>query len=86
MIALFYNKENILAKKWRCPVFLIFVFQDTYRDNAPSNTIQTQAITRSANMGIWVVDTLNQLFIRGSYTEIKLFQKTKLVAKLFSLW
>ena len=28
-------------------------------------------------MGIWVVVTLNQLFIRGSYTEIKLLKKLK---------
>ena len=30
----------------------------------PSN--KTQAITKGWNMDIWVVDTSNQLFIRGS--------------------
>ena len=29
-------------------------------------------------MDIWVIDTLNQLFIRGFYTRIK-FQKNKVV-------
>ena len=29
------------------------------------------------NMDIWVGSTLNQLFIRGSYTEIKFSKKIK---------
>ena len=38
-------------------------------------------------MDIWVVGTLNQLFIRGSYTETKFFKKIKeLIGKLRSLW
>ena len=34
-------------------------------------------------MDIWEVGTLNQLSIRGSYTEKKFFQKDKVVRKLF---
>ena len=34
--------------------------------NAPSN--KTQALTKIISMGIWVIGTLKQLFIRGSYT------------------
>ena len=38
------------------------------------------------NMEIWAVGTLNQLFMRGPHTEIKLSKKKKhLVAKLYSL-
>ena len=37
---------------------------DTRRKKPPSN--KTRAIAKSANMGIWVVATTNQLFIRGS--------------------
>ena len=34
-------------------------------------------------MDIWEVGTLNQLSIRGSYTENFFFQKDKVVRKLF---
>ena len=42
----------------------IFFLKDTHREKAPSNG--TPALTKSTNMGIWVVGTTNQLFIRGS--------------------
>ena len=38
--------------------------KDTHREKAPSN--KTPALTKSTNMGIWVVGTTNQLFITGS--------------------
>ena len=47
--------------------------KDTHRERAPSN--KTPAPTKNMNMDIWVVGTLNLLFIRG-YTEIK-FSKNK---------
>ena len=40
-------------------------FKDTHREKAPSNKVTT-ALTKSTNMGIWVVGTTNQLFISGS--------------------
>ena len=46
-------------------------FKDTHSENTPSN--KTQALTKSMNMGIWVVGTSNQLFIRGSCTETNLY-------------
>ena len=39
-------------------------FKDTHREKAPSG--KTPKLTKSRSMGIWVVDTSNQLFIRGS--------------------
>ena len=51
----------------------IFLLKDTNREKAPSN--ETQALTGSMNMDILVVGTLNQLFVRGSYTEVKLWKK-----------
>ena len=39
-------------------------FKDIHREKAPSN--KTPALTKSRNMGIWVVGTPNQPFIRGS--------------------
>ena len=39
-------------------------FKDTHREKVPSN--KTPALTKSTNMGIWVVGTWNQGFIRGS--------------------
>ena len=42
-------------------------------ENAVSN--KTRTVTKSMNMGIWVIGTLNQLFIRGSYTQINFSKK-----------
>ena len=47
--------------------------KDTHRDNALTN--KTQTLVKSVNMNIWVIDTLNQLFIRDSYIEIKFSKK-----------
>ena len=38
--------------------------KDTHREKAP--LIETPALTKSTNMGIWVVGTTNQLFILKS--------------------
>ena len=38
--------------------------KDIYREKAPSN--KTPALTKSTNMGMLVVGTSNQLFIRSS--------------------
>ena len=37
---------------------------DTHREKAPSN--KTPALTNSTTMGIWVIGTSNQFFIRAS--------------------
>ena len=51
--------RNLLREK------IIFLeTKDTHREKVPSN--KTPALTKSTNMGIWVVGTSNQLFIRGS--------------------
>ena len=55
-----------LNTKW--PHYLRKPIKDTNRENTPSN--KTQVLTKSMNMDIWVNGTLNQLFIRGSYSEI----------------
>ena len=39
----------------------LFMVKDTHRKKAPSN--KTPAFTKKMNMGIWVLDTSNQLFI-----------------------
>ena len=49
----------------------------THREKAPSN--KTLALIKSKTMYIGVVGTLNQLFIRGSYAEKKIFEKNKVV-------
>ena len=46
-------------------------FKDTHTENAPWN--KTQALTKSMNVGIWVIGTSNQLFVRGSYAQINFF-------------
>ena len=42
----------------------ILKVKDTQREKAPSN--KTPVLIKSTNISIWVVDTSNQLFIRGS--------------------
>ena len=49
---------------WKAPGSSTKIFKDTERENALSNNIP--AHTKSMNMGIWVVGTSDQLFIRGS--------------------
>ena len=46
-----------------------FVIKDTHMVKAPSK--KTPALTKSRNIGIWVIGTSNQLFIEGSRTEVK---------------
>ena len=54
----------------RCPILkhLLFFIKDNHRQNTTSN--KTQALTKSVNTDIWLSDTLSQLFLRGSYTQI----------------
>ena len=40
------------------------MLKDTHREKAPSN--ETPAFTKNRNMGIWIVGTTNQLFMRDS--------------------
>ena len=46
---------------------------DTQWKNTVSN--RTQVVTKTIDMGIWVVGTLIQIFIKGSYTETKFSKK-----------
>ena len=46
---------------------------NTHRENAPQNKTQTHR--KNMSIDIWVVSALNQLFTRGSYTEIKFPKK-----------
>ena len=64
--------RNLLIKT----LYEFRTIKDTHREKVPSN--KTPALTESMNMDIWVVGTLNQLFIGSSQTETK-FQKHKVV-------
>ena len=52
------------------PILVIYrknavnLLKDTHKEKAPSN--KTPPLTKSRNMGIWVVRTSNQPFKRGS--------------------
>ena len=41
----------------------------THREKTPSN--KTPVLAKSTNMGIWVVDRTNQVFVRGSEIKLK---------------
>ena len=51
----------------------VFTVKDTHRENTPSN--KTETLTKSMNMYICAIGTLNQLLIRGSYTQTKFSKK-----------
>ena len=52
-------------------------FKDTHRENTLSD--KTETLTKSMNIYILAISILNQLFIRGSYTQIK-FSKNEVVS------
>ena len=58
------------------------MIKDTHRENTPSN--KTHVLTKTVIIDIWVVGTLNQLFVIGCYTQIYLKKKI-LVAKIYPL-
>ena len=58
------EKRFLLLNGRTVSVENLFVVKDTRREKAPSN--KTPALTKSTNIGIWVVGTSNQLLIRGS--------------------
>ena len=93
MVLLVKEHKNCSTDQ-RCPAIASFhcdknasAFMNPHSKNAPSN--KTQVITESINMEIWEVGTMNQLFLRGYYIEIKFSKKKKkikqLVGKLRSL-
>ena len=51
------NSESILFEFFNRSTFL----KDTHREKPPSN--ETPALTKSSNLGIWVVGTANQFCI-----------------------
>ena len=46
-------------------------------DNEKARYMKNQSLTKSMNIDIWLACTLNQLLMRGSYTQIKSKKKKK---------
>ena len=73
------EQQNCSHKTWRIRIEFVsngcsrISSKDTHREKAPSN--KTPVLSESMNMNIWVVGTLNQLFIKGSYAETKFSKK-----------
>ena len=55
------------------PTFTLKHAKDNHREKAPSN--KSPALKKIIDMNIWVVGTLSQLFIRGSYTKTNFSKK-----------
>ena len=55
-------------------------------DNEKARYMKNQSLTKSMNIDIWLACTLNQLLIRGSYTQIKSKKKKVVKGKLRPLW
>ena len=47
--------------------------KDTHRKNTPSS--KTQVLTKSINLYIWEIGTLQQLFLRGFYDQIEVSKR-----------
>ena len=47
--------------------------KDTHRENTLSN--KTETLTKSMNIYIWAIGTLNQIFLRGCHIQIKFSKK-----------
>ena len=60
---------------------ICFPVKDTHREKTRSN----ETLTNNMNMDIWVVATLNQLYMRF-FNLNKVFKKSSYWAKLLSLW
>ena len=56
-----------------CEQLNVECVKDTHREDTRSN--KSQALMGGMNMDISEISTLNQLFIRGSYTQIKFSKK-----------
>ena len=54
------------------------ILRDTHKDNTTSK--KTEALKKSMYVYIQVIGTLNQLFIRGSYTHIIKKKKNEVVS------
>ena len=61
--------RNLLIKT----LYEFRTIKDTHREKVPSN--KTPALTESMKMDMWVVGTLNQLFLEGSQIETKFSKK-----------
>ena len=77
-----YNRLKLGFLLFLMPIFQICVTQldyikDTHRENTPSN--KTRALTKSMNRYVWVIGTINQLFIRCSYNT-QIFKENKVVS------
>ena len=63
-IGISWTIETVIRGYLKVLLENVFNVKDNDSEKAPSN--KTLAVTESMNMAIWVVGTLNQLFIRDS--------------------
>ena len=71
--ALTVDQDKIKSYLLFCKHKEVLQVKDTHRENTRWN--ETKALTKSMNIRIWEIGTLNQLFKRGSYTEIEFSEK-----------
>ena len=76
-VSIIINKcyHNVIVGKLLHYIYSSSLFKDTHREKAASN--KTPALTKSTNMGIWVVGTSNQPFIKDFKTETKFSKRQR---------
>ena len=79
MDLLFFSLRSGTLVKAKCERSSHQFFKDTHKENTPSS--KTEMLSKSLNMYIWVVGTLNQLSARSSYTQINFFKEGALSGK-----
>ena len=58
-----YSNTQVCSSEY-CKIFIIEKKKKKNREKVPPN--KSPALAKSTNIGIWVIGTLNQLFIKGS--------------------
>ena len=59
-----WTEKKIVSKKL---LYIPYSVKGTHKENDPSNKTETHMI--SMNIYVWVIGTLNHLFIGGSYSN-----------------
>ena len=76
---IFLEKQFIKFKQFRNNSGYFLLKSQNWYSGKTHPQVELKHLQEVWNTGIWVIGTLNQLFMRGSYTQTK-FKKIKVVS------